>query len=93
MVSKNMVVEIGRVMACDGGKGMMEAMKMDKEDELLQQQPNQQQPQPPGAADPDSWLPPMSAGLGKSNSEWEIGSHDLLLVVLEGRATAGSFAF
>ena len=53
MVSENMVVEIGGVMACDGGKGMMESMQMDKEEELLQQQPNQQQPQLPGAADLD----------------------------------------
>ena len=45
MVSKNMVVEIGGVMACDGGKGMMGSMQMDKEEELLQQQPKQQQPQ------------------------------------------------
>ena len=37
MVSKNKVVEIGGVMACDGGKGMMGSMHMDKEEELLQQ--------------------------------------------------------
>ena len=82
MVSKIMVVQIGGVMACDGGKGMMESMQMDKEEELLQQQPTQQKPQLPGAADPDPWPPPMSARLDKSNSEWEIGSHDLLVFVL-----------
>ena len=50
MVSKHMVVEIGGVMACDGGKGMMGSMQMNKENELLQQQqPHQQQPQLPGA--------------------------------------------
>ena len=53
MVSKNMVVEVGGVMACDGGKWMMESMQMDKEKELLQQQQHQQQPQLPGAAAPD----------------------------------------
>ena len=37
MVSKNMVVEVGGVMACDGGKWMMECMQMDKVKELLQQ--------------------------------------------------------
>ena len=37
MVSKNMVVEVGGVMACDGGRGMMESMQMDKRKELLQQ--------------------------------------------------------
>ena len=58
MVSKNVVVEVGGVMACDGGKGMMESMQMDKEEGLLQQQPKQQQPQLPGAADPDPWPPP-----------------------------------
>ena len=94
MVSENMVVEIGGVMACDGGKGMMESMQMDKEEELLQQQqPKQQQPQLPGAADPDPWPSPMSAGLDESTSEWEIGSHDFLVFVLGGKATAGSFAF
>ena len=93
MVSKNMVVEIGGVMACDGGKGMMESMQMDKEEELREQQPNQQQPQLSGAADPDPWPPPMSAGLDESNIEWEIGSHDFPVFGLVGRATAGSFAF
>ena len=93
MVSMNMVVEIGGEMACVGAKGMMGSMQMDKEEELLQQQPNQQQPQLPGAADPDPWPPPMSADLDESNSEWEIGSHDSLVFVLGGRATAGSFAF
>ena len=91
MVSENMVVEIrGVVVACDGGKGMIE---MDKEQELLQQQPNQQQPQLAGAADPDPWPSPMAAGLvDESNSDWEIASHDFLVLVLGGRATAGSFA-
>ena len=69
-------------------------MEMDKKEELLQQQPNQQQPQLPGAADPDPWLPPMAAGLvDESNSDWEIASHDFQVFVLGGRATAGSFAF
>ena len=91
MVSENMVVEIGGVVACDGGKGMME---MDKKEELLQQQPNQQQPQLPGAADPGPWPPRMAAGLvDESNSGWEIASHDFQVSVLGGRATAGSFAF
>ena len=93
MVSKNMVVEIGGMMACDGGKGMMESMQMDKEKELLQQQPHQQQPQLPGAAAPDPWPPPMEADLDESNSEWEIGRHDFLVFVLGGRAAAGPFAF
>ena len=67
---------------------------MHKEEELLQQQPNQQQSQLPGAVDPDPWPPPMSAALDESNSEWEIGSHDFLIFVLGSRATtAGSFAF
>ena len=55
IVCKNMVVEVGGVMACDGEKGMIESMQMDKEKELLWQQPHQQQPQLPGAADPDPW--------------------------------------
>ena len=80
MVSKNVVVEVGGVMACDGEKGMMEFMQMGKEEELLQQQPNQQQPQLPGAADPDPWPPPMSAGLDESNSdERDIERHDFFL--------------
>ena len=81
------------MMACDGGKGVMESMQMDEEQELLQQQPNQQQPQLPGVDDPDPWPPPMSAGLDESNSKWEIGSHDFQVLVLGGRVTAGSFAF
>ena len=93
MVSKNVVVQVGGVMVCDGRKGMMKSMQMDKEEELLQQQPNQQQPQLPGAADQDPWPPLMSSGLDESNSEWEIGSHDLLGFVLGGRATAWSFVF
>ena len=72
VASMNTVVEVGGVMACDGEKRMME---MDKKEELLQQQPNQQQPQLPGAADPDPWPPPMAAGLvDESNSDWEIAS-------------------
>ena len=35
----------------------------------------------------------MSAGRDESNSEWEIGSHDFLVIVSRGRATAWSFAF
>ena len=58
MVSKNIVVEIGGVMACDGGREMMESMQTDKEKEPLQQQPQQQQPQLPGATAPDPWPPP-----------------------------------
>ena len=93
MVSENMVVEIGGVMGCDGGKGMMESMQIDKEGELLQQQPNQHHPQLPGAADLDPWPPPMAAGLDESNSDYEIASLDLHVFVLGGRATAGSLAF
>ena len=48
-VSKNTVVEVGRVMACDGGKKMMESVQMDKVKWPLQQQLQQQQPQLPGA--------------------------------------------
>ena len=78
-------------MACDGEKGMME---MNKEEELLQQQPNQQQPQLPGAVDPDPWPPPMPAGLvDESNSDLGIARNDFQVFVLGGRATAGSFAF
>ena len=91
VVSKNMVVEIGRVMARDGGKGMMEPMQMNKEKELLQQQPKQQQPQLPGAAAPDPWPSPSSADLDKSNNEREIGRNGFLVFVLGGRAAAGSF--
>ena len=58
LVSENMVVEIGGVAACDGEKGVME---MDKKDQLLQQRPNQLQPQLPRAADPDPWPPPRPA--------------------------------
>ena len=83
-----MVVEIGGVVACDGGKGMME---MDKKEELLQQQPNQQQPQLPDAADPDPWPPSMPAGLvDESNSDWEIASIGFQVFVSAGRTTAGS---
>ena len=68
-------------------------MQMDKEKELLRQQPHQQQPQLPGAAGPDPWPPPMAAGLvDESNSDWGIASHDFQVLVLGGRAT-GSFAF
>ena len=42
------MVEVGRAMACDGEKGMMGSMQMDKQKELLQQQPQQHQPQLPG---------------------------------------------
>ena len=52
VVCENMVVEVGGVMACDGERGMMESMQMDKEKELPRQQPHQQQPQLPGAAAP-----------------------------------------
>ena len=91
LVSENMVVEVRGVMACDGEKGMME---MDKKEELLQQQPNQQQPQLPGAADPDPWPPPMAVGLvDERNSDWEIASHDFQVSVFGGRAKAGSFGF
>ena len=82
-------------MSCDVGKGMMESMQIDKsmqmnkEEELLQQQPNQQQPQPPGAANPDPWPSPMPAGLEERNSEWETWSHDFLVIVLGGRAREG----
>ena len=68
-VSENMVVVIGGMTACDGGKGIMESIQMDKKEELLQQQPNQQQPQLPGAADPDPWPPPMAASLDESKSD------------------------
>ena len=67
---------------------------MDKKEELLRQQPNQQQPQLPGAADPDPWPPPMAAGLvDESNSDWEMASNDFQVFVSGGRATTGSFAF
>ena len=80
MASMNTVVEVGGVMACDGGKWMME---MDKKEELLQQQPNQQQPRLPGAADLNPWPPLMAAGLvDESNSDWEITSHDFQVSVL-----------
>ena len=92
VVSENMVVEIGSVMARDGEKRIMGSMQMGKEKELLQQQPHQQQPQVPGAAAPDPWPPPMSADLDESNSEREIGRHDFVGFVLGGRATAGSLA-
>ena len=68
-------------------------MQMDKEEELLQQQLNQQQPQLSGAAAPDLCSPSLSAGLGESNSEREIGRHDFLFFVMGGRAAAESFAF
>ena len=92
VVSKNMVVEIGRVMARDGEKGMMGSMKMGKENELLHQQSPQQLPQLPGAADPDPWPPPTSADLDENNSKRGIGRRDFLPFVLGGRAAAGSFA-
>ena len=76
-------------MARDEGKGMMGSMQMDKEKELPQQHPQQQQPQLPGAATPDPWPPPMSADLDESNGEPEIGRHDFLVFVLGGRAAAG----
>ena len=60
MVSKNMVVDIGRVMARDGEKGMMGFMQMDTEKELLQQPPHQQQLQLPGAAAPTPWPSPQA---------------------------------
>ena len=68
-------------------------MQMDKDEELLQQQPQQQQPQLPGAASPDPWPPPLSADIDENNSEREIGRHYFLLFDLGGKATAGSFAF
>ena len=58
ILSKNMVVEMGGVMACDGGKGMMGSMQMDKEEEPVQQ--HQQQPQLPGAAAPTLWPSPQA---------------------------------
>ena len=54
VVSENMVVEVGRVTARVGGKGMPGSMQMNKKKELLQQQQQpQQRPQLPGAAAPD----------------------------------------
>ena len=86
--------EVGRVMARDGEKEMMGSMRIDKQKDLLQQQPQpQQRPQLPGAAAPDPWPPPMSADLDESNSEREIGKHAFLVLFYGGRATAGSFAF
>ena len=59
IVCENMLVEVGGVEARDGGKGMIWSMPIDKEKELLRQQPHQQQPQLPGAAAPNPWpLPP-----------------------------------
>ena len=69
VVSKNMVVEVGGVMACDGEKGMMESMQMEKE--LLQQHPHQQQPPLPGVTAPDPWPPPMSAEHERQESDLE----------------------
>ena len=60
LVCENMVVEVGGVIACDGEKGMMESMQMDKEKELLRQQTHQQQPQLPGAAAPTPWPLPQA---------------------------------
>ena len=48
LVCKNMVVEIGEVMACDRGGRMMESTQIDKEKELRRQKPHQQQPRLPG---------------------------------------------
>ena len=45
-------------MACGTGKGMVGSMQMDKEKELLQQQPHQ--PQLPGAAAPNTWPSPQA---------------------------------
>ena len=53
VLSENMVVDVGRVMAGDWEKGMLGSMQMDHQKELLQQQPHQQQPQLPGAATAD----------------------------------------
>ena len=55
-----MVVDVGGVMACDGEKGMVESMQMDKDKELLRQQPHQQQPHLPGAAAPTPWILPQT---------------------------------
>ena len=94
MVSKNMAVEIGRVMARDDDNGMMASMQMDKAKKRLQQQPQQQQQQQlHGAAAPDPWPPPSSADSDESNSEREIGRHCFLVFVSGGRAVAGSYAF
>ena len=59
IVCENMVVEVGGVMARDGGKGMMGSTQMDKEKKLLRQQLHQQQPQLPGAAAPNPWPLPQ----------------------------------
>ena len=84
-------------MAIDGGKWVIRSMQMDKQKELLQQQPHQQQPhqqqpQLPGAAAPDPWPPLMSADLDESNIKREIGRHDFQGGGVGGRAAAGSFA-
>ena len=55
MVSENMVVEVGGVMARARGEEMMESIQMDKEKELLRQQPHQQQPQLPSAVAQTPW--------------------------------------
>ena len=89
-----MVVEVVGVMACDERKGMMmQSTQIEKEKELLQQQPHQQQPQLPGAATPDPWPPPMSADLVESKSEREIGSHDFLLFVFGRQSSSSDVGF
>ena len=52
---------------------------MDKQEELLQQQPQQQQPQLSGAAAPNPWPPPMSADLDEHGNELECGRQELVL--------------
>ena len=80
-------------MACDGGKGMIGSMQMYKEEELLQQQPLQQQPQPPGIAAPHPWPRLLSADYDESNNERQIRNGGFLDIGLGGRAKARSFVF
>ena len=89
MVSKNMVVEIGRVMPRDEENGMMEPMHIGKEKKLLQQQPQKQQPLQPGAAASDPWPPPSLADLNARKTEREIGRHAFLGFVWEAEQQQG----
>ena len=92
VVSENMMVEIGSVMARDGGK-TDDGIYADGQGERAATAAAA-----PAAATatwcsaPDPWPPPMSADLDESNSEREIGRHDFVVFVLGGRATAGSLA-
>ena len=76
---KRTVVEVERVISFDGDKGIMESMTMDTQEELLQQQPKQQQSQLPGAAAPNPWPLPLSVDLDERNNELQCGRQELVL--------------